>query len=302
LDDIIAKHQQTANLQVVFLDIAKYSKRRTACQIDVIQLFTKILERSILETGEKYADYIQKNGISWKNDLVVVPTGDGAAVIFSFDGLHDAHLTFALTILANVANHAQDNPCEKFSEQMWCNCHDNFQLRVGISEGKGVIYRDVNANYNVAGDVVNVAARVMGLVDAGQICFTQSAYRQIVDLVDDADLVDKFVEFKNVRIKHGLSIDVYQFIGESENGLSVTVPTDLKLMREMQAATELMKSAGMPMPMFDQEFDPEKIGKLKNTLATAMGSMSAIIAAKPVLPHVPIETAANAELGGKGNK
>jgi hypothetical protein len=81
---------------------------------------------------------------------------NGAAIIFSFDGLHDIHLFFAKKLLENINALNKINMCDKFIEQGWCNCHSNFFVRIGVSEGKGILYKDLNDGYNVAGDVINM--------------------------------------------------------------------------------------------------------------------------------------------------
>jgi hypothetical protein len=43
LDEIINRQNQIANLQVVFADVEKYSKRRTQAQVSVIRSFTQSL-------------------------------------------------------------------------------------------------------------------------------------------------------------------------------------------------------------------------------------------------------------------
>ena len=114
--------------------------------------------------------------------------------------------------------------CEKFDEAHWCNCHENFNLRVGISEGRTVLYRDVNNNYNVAGFAINSAARVMGCVDANQIAFTAPAYTQIIDMVDEPSLDEHFREYANVRIKHDERTSIYQYFDDEAVGLNSGEP------------------------------------------------------------------------------
>src|SRR5579883_3218564 len=185
LDEILSRQNRTTNLQVVFMDIEKYSQRRTLTQIDVIDAFTVCLRNSLSEISKKYVNYSQENGINFKEDIITLPTGDGAAVVFTFNGLHSIHLDFAKTVLQQVFDHNSRHMCPKFAAQGWCNCHSSFFVRIGISEGKGVLYHDVNSRYNVAGNVINMAARVMGQADRSQIVFTEEAYRQIIDLIDD---------------------------------------------------------------------------------------------------------------------
>lgn len=97
LNAILTRHNRTANLQVVFVDIVKYSKRRTLTQTEVIDQFTACLTRALKALARDHIDYAQANQLNFSTDVIVIPTGDGAAVLFSFDGLHDAHLDLPKT-------------------------------------------------------------------------------------------------------------------------------------------------------------------------------------------------------------
>jgi hypothetical protein len=136
LDEIINRHNQIANAQVVFVDIEKYSKRRTQSQIAVINSFTACLEGALAETARQYVEYTQNNNINLQTDIIKIPTGDGAALGFTFDGLHDIHLNFARSLLKGAYDRRAGEVCDRFNEDGWCNCHAYFNLRVGISEGK----------------------------------------------------------------------------------------------------------------------------------------------------------------------
>jgi hypothetical protein len=228
LDKIIAKYNRKANLQVIFVDIEKYSKRRSLTQISVIDSFTNTLKESLNATSQKFSDYIKINKINFQSDIIKIPTGDGAAIVFSFEGLPDIHLYFAKKILQNINVKNLEEPCHKFDEDGWCNCHSNYHVRIGISEDRGIIYKDLNENYNVAGNGINMASRVMGLADRSQILFTYEAYRQIVDMVDDPFLDARFREYKNVEVKHGVKLNIYQYIEESQGFINSSVLKDIE--------------------------------------------------------------------------
>ncbi|MGH8513154.1 MAG: hypothetical protein ACREV8_04280, partial [Gammaproteobacteria bacterium] len=202
LNEIIERHNSVANLQVVFVDIEKYSQRRTQSQVAVIECFTKHLKAALSTISANYVQYAQRNNINMSADIVRIPTGDGAAIVFSFDGLHDIHLTFALALLQEVHASNIASPCDRFETDGWCNCHTNYYLRTGINEGRGIIFQDINGSYNAAGAVLNNAARVMGRGDRQQVLFTESAYEQIVDMIYDDNLADRYQTNTNVAFKH----------------------------------------------------------------------------------------------------
>lgn len=208
LQKIITHHNQTATVQVVFCDIEKYSKRIRANQIAVISKLTAALKQDIEELKMIYAAYINTNDLNFDLDLIVIPTGDGVLAAFSFEGLHDIHLVFAKSLLAKLNPLEEKEPCPEFDQNGWCNCHDYINLRIGISEGKAIIYKDINERFNVAGGTVNLASRAMGLAQRNHIICTEYAYREIIE--NDIRMKSSFVEMPDQIIKHGETITVYR--------------------------------------------------------------------------------------------
>ncbi len=243
------------NLKIVFVDITSYSKRRSQSQADVIDSFMECLEAARSETAKEYIQYCELNTINFLNDVIFLPSGDGAAVGFPFEGLHDVHLVFAKNLLRNVFEHNSSSPCEKFIENNWCNCHSNFNLSIGISEGKGILYRDVNKSFNIAGSSINLAARVMNLAEENQIIFTEDAYHQIIDMVDDPNLDDNFTSFKGVPIKHNEKINVYQYV-EQLDYLNTEPPEELSM--SLKARELLSNMTNINMSNFGNIANMEK--------------------------------------------
>jgi class 3 adenylate cyclase len=234
----MSRHNRTANTQVVFVDIEKYSKRSSAKQMAVIDAFTVCLREAIEAISRSSIGYAQANDLNFQQDIVVIPTGDGAALGFTFDGLHDMHLSFALALLEAVAQNNRTYDCAKFNEEGWCQCHAAFNLHVGVSDGKAIVYRDVNGDYNLAGSIVNDAARVMAFSERNQIIFTQEAYRHVIDMVDDSELATKFVEYTGVPIKHGENLTIYQFVDPAVTYLNSNPPAELEAMLAMLIAMD----------------------------------------------------------------
>lgn len=260
LESIITNKNRTCNMQVVFVDIVSYSKRRSQTQAIVIDAFMASLKHALEETAKQYIKYSQQNNINFSTDIIVLPSGDGAAVCFPFEGAHDMHLYFAKTLISLVAKINQKNDCAKFKEQKWCNCHDSFNLTIGVSEGKTILYKDLNNNYNVAGNAINMAARVMGIADANQIIFTDEAYHQLIDMVDDPTMDEKFIEYDGVKIKHGIKISIYQYIDQAVEGLNVSPNEALALKQKMKNLMDQFGEMGFPMPSFLDETEEQGEG------------------------------------------
>lgn len=230
LERAIANNNGIVNLQVVFVDIEKYSARSAVTQAGVIEVFTGCLRdalRQLTSISGELANHVGKNaGLSLEADVVKLPTGDGALVAFPYDAVADLHLGFAKRLLEEVDR--KRVPCGDFQADGWCNCHpSNFGLRVGISSGVSIVYKDINDNYNVAGGVVNLAARVMDVGDSGQIIFTDSAHETLSE--HKPELVrNHFEELKDIRIKRGF-INAHQYISKDEPYINSGPPTEVAL-------------------------------------------------------------------------
>ncbi|RAO08401.1 adenylate/guanylate cyclase domain-containing protein [Micromonospora noduli] len=251
LDEIISLRESAATLQVVFLDIERYSRRRTKTQKAVVDEFTACIKVGLEKVAAENVTYAQTNDYNFGTDVIRIPTGDGAAICFSFDGLHDLHLNFALRVLEEVERRNELAKCELFGRDGWCNCHAIFNLRVGVAEGKTVVYRDINGNYNAAGNALNMAARVMNLMDPGQVGLTKEAYDQLVDMVDDPKMSERFVLHEDLSIKHGESISIYQYVDPTLEFLDSDEPSraaEYARMRSMAKSMEGVLPFKLPTP------------------------------------------------------
>lgn len=281
LERIITRQNRTAQLKVVFVDVRSYSKRRSQAQVSVVDAFMGCLAGALKDTSKEYIDYAQANDINYQSDIIALPSGDGAAIVFPFDGIHDIHLFFSVQLLREVKENNERSNCDKFQDHGWCNCHDSFNLSIGVSEGKGILYKDINDSYNVAGNVINMAARVMGVAEANQIFFTDESYRTLIDMVDNPNLDERFSEYVGVKIKHGIRVNVYQYIGDE--GVVNTSPAE-DLVFE-QKARNLIKSFGNFGFPFDVE-RPEDIDKKK--MIGMLEMLSQILTPKePVIDVTP---------------
>ena len=240
LSSLIETKSGAVNLQVVFVDIEKYSKRKSTVQKSVIDLFTEICKEALHLTAQKYVDYTQENEVNFATDIIKITTGDGLAVVFPFEGLQSIHLDFSRYLLSEIHKHNKKNDCERFTTNGWCNCHNNFNARIGVSEGKGILYNDLNDNYNVAGNVINIAARIMDLADGMQILFSEQAYNNLIDMTPNTTLEESFHEYKGIEVKHNLKIDVYQYCS-GDDFINREEPDDLKLHQKLAEMEKRMK-------------------------------------------------------------
>ena len=217
LENIISyKNSVCTSMKVVFVDIVKYSQRRTKNQVNLIGLFTKLIQKSIGDTAKYYYEQLSKSRLVLEKDTILLPTGDGIAIGIPIEWIHDIHIKLAENILTRIQEINGFSLCEKFPTQNWCDCHDFFNVRIGISQGTVILYKDINGNYNIAGNAINMAARVMNFADPNQVMLTEDAYNEYVSLTNSDEY---FHEYKDAPIKHG-TIHIYQYRNPNIVGLN----------------------------------------------------------------------------------
>src|SRR3989338_8604914 len=141
------RDNKTIMCSVLFLDIVEYSKKSVAGQISLKDRFNSYLSAAISSVPI--------------TDRIILDTGDGAAINFLGD-VEDA-LKTALSLRESMLNEdaSIDPP---------------LLVRAGINLGPVRLVRDINGQPNIVGDGINVAQRVMGFADVGQILVSRSYY------------------------------------------------------------------------------------------------------------------------------
>jgi class 3 adenylate cyclase len=211
---------------IVFLDIVAYSKRETHAQGKVMDAFIQSLRTAFHALYNEHHKFLEKEDCHLPHDLVVVQAGDGAAIGFPFPGQIRMPLNFVKLLLGQLEQDNRGTSCEQFEQMRWCNevGHDHFDLRCGLSKGTVLLFRDVNGGYNMAGDPVNMAARVMGVGNARQVLLTEEYGQNLRSTLGLQDLI----QYKEVEIKHDLLINPYQYIAVHP-GIDSSIRPDLTL-------------------------------------------------------------------------
>ncbi len=138
---------KTIVCSVFFLDIVEYSKRSVAGQISLKERFNAFLSIAI-------------RGVP-VGDRIILDTGDGAAISFLGD-IEDA-LQAALSMRSSLLGEG-------------VRMEPALLVRMGINLGPVRLVKDINGQPNIVGDGINVAQRVMGFADPGQILVSRSYY------------------------------------------------------------------------------------------------------------------------------
>src|ERR1700704_718063 len=140
---------RTVICSVLFLDIAEYSKKPVSEQIQLKDRFNSLIAESIRDIAP--------------NDRIILDTGDGVAINFLGDP-EDA-LFVAMTLRESFAPQTGTRPA--------------LPARIGINLGPVRLVRDLNSQPNIIGDGINVAQRVMGFAQPGQILVSRSYYEVV---------------------------------------------------------------------------------------------------------------------------
>ncbi len=162
---------------VLFLDIAEYSKKPVSEQIQLKDRFNALIAESIRDIAP--------------NDRIILDTGDGVAINFLGDP-EDA-LFVGMSLRESFAPKADEPP--------------NLPARIGINLGPVRLVRDLNSQPNIIGDGINVAQRVMGFSQPGQILVSRSYY-EVVSHISES--YTKLLTYEGSRTdKHVREHEVY---------------------------------------------------------------------------------------------
>ena len=142
----MADRGKTIICSVLFLDIAEYSRKSVSGQISLKERFNAYLSVAIRDVPI--------------DDRIILDTGDGAALSFLGD-VGDA-LQVALSMRESLREGLHMEP--------------PLLVRMGINLGPVRLIRDINGQPNIVGDGINVAQRVMGFADPGQILVSRTYY------------------------------------------------------------------------------------------------------------------------------
>ena len=134
---------------VLFLDIVEYSRRPVAEQIQLKDQFNALIAEAIRDIAP--------------SDRIILDTGDGVAINFLGDP-EDA-LFVAMSLRDAFAPQPDVPP--------------RLPARIGINLGPVRLVRDLNGQPNIIGDGINVAQRVMGFAQPGQVLVSRSYFEMV---------------------------------------------------------------------------------------------------------------------------
>ncbi len=191
---------------VLFIDIAGYSKFLINEQSELIRELKGIVR------GTEQVRLAEA-----EDKLVLLPTGDGMALIFR--NSPEAPVQCALEIAQAVKTHPQ------------------VQLRMGIHSGPVNEVADVNERMNVAGAGINIAQRVMDCGDAGHILLSRHVAEDMEQYSRWRPLLH---DLGACEVKHGMRVSIVNLYADQ-----VGNPQLPKKFQALKKHSARMRWAGM---------------------------------------------------------
>jgi hypothetical protein len=162
---------------VLFIDIVSYS-------IQTIDRQTEVL--TILQEVVRAAKEFQR--AREREELIVLPTGDGMALVFMRDLVSSVRCAVEIADMLHVRT--------------------ELKIRMGVHIGPVCRHADIKEEINVVGGGINLAQRVMDCGDAGHILLSRNAAEVLSQLDEWHDcLHDLGVHC----VKHGVEIHLFNF-------------------------------------------------------------------------------------------
>src|SRR3954469_16123208 len=184
---------RTLVCSVLFLDIAEYTKKAVADQLQIKQVFNQMLSKALEEVPQR--------------DRIILDTGDGAAVTFMGDPEDALFAAMSVRDMARTAAPASGTLPDVAG---------GLPVRLGVNLGPVRLVKDLNGQMNIIGDGINVAQRVMSFARPGQLLVSRSFYEVVSCL--SRDYATLFHHEGARTDKHVREHDVYSVVGGTPNG------------------------------------------------------------------------------------
>lgn len=189
----------------VFIDIVEFTAPSRSVEDQVV--LARRLNQIVKDALNEHAPH---------HDYLLLPTGDGMCISILADELvlprvpFDVHLKIALTIRHRVRQNVG-------------NAAEQFALRTGIATSDDAIVTDINGKFNVIGDGINRAQRVMSGADKDMILVDALTHKR---LTNDPYYVGKFQRFM-LDVKHNQLIEVFLYNESLPDGPLISTPSRL---------------------------------------------------------------------------
>jgi hypothetical protein len=192
-------------VKYLYLDVVSFTNNRSVeAQAEIVESLNRIVTNALL-----------KNNIP-KEDTILLPTGDGMCIgLLKTESSVDVHMRLGCGILEGLKRY----------NDLSGDAMRRFEVRIGINKNIDNLVTDINGNRNVAGAGINLAARVMSMADGNQILVSHLVFEKLRDRQAYMDMFRPFIG----RVKHNVSLNVYQFIRADQPGLNTDIPGEFQV-------------------------------------------------------------------------
>lgn len=243
---------------VVFTDIVGYSKCAVDKQIEIKDHFNGLIAHSIANTEE--------------SERVVLDTGDGIALCFLGDPEQAIVSTMDLRREVVLQSQSASVP---------------YEVRTGINLGPVRLVTDINGQFNVLGDGINVAQRVMSFAGPNQVLVSRAFYDVAWCL---SDTYSNLFQYYGVRKdKHSREHILYEVVTASPGEITAKVPPPVQ--PEIEEYTRIIRSrlGSDTAPIVEVNWDPEVLRQIENDLMEYIGSLAKVVVRKEAARALSVE-------------
>ena len=108
----------------------------------------------------------------------------------------------------------------------------------------------------------------MDLGDENTILMGDTAYKNLIDMTSDVSIEDDFIYFNQVRIKHGVFLDIYQYCPEELEFINHELPSSIEKYTQFLKMNENLVTT--LNQLFGQNNDPKFAYADKNNSVQAL--------------------------------
>jgi class 3 adenylate cyclase len=250
---------------VVFVDIIGYSKRTVSEQIVLKDRFTGLLSAALTDIAP--------------DQRLILDTGDGAALSFLGDPEDALFVSMHLRDMVRkeiAAAQASGLPVDVNTEPL--------PLRIGINLGPVKLVRDINGHPNIVGDGINVAQRIMGFANEGQIVVSRSFF-DVVSVISDeyaklfryeGSRTDKHIREHEIYVV-GESAAAFDKVREGFESRAAMSGTNAFAPYGAASSTGAYQATATPLPFHK---DPRKLTVIGGALAAVVLVMAIVLVMK----------------------
>ena len=237
---------------IVFTDIVEYSKRSLEQQIEIKTHFNQLISGAIADMNAE--------------DRVVLDTGDGVALCMLGDP--EPAVIVSMELRNQVLTPQESAPTP-------------YEIRTGINLGPVKLVTDINGQYNVLGDGINVAQRVMSFARSNQMLVSRSFYEVAWCLSDEYSNLFQYLGIR--KDKHGYEHVLYEVHSGTDDDtetVDIVVAPDPEPVVDEVTRQVRSRLANEVAPLSTVLFDTELLRRTEYYLHDFVGPLASLLVRK----------------------